>query len=187
MLFSIASVFLMFLIGLVFTPLHCLPPTFPLFLMIASCDSESCTHRLWTSYPILDLVCDFSSAGTQPGSLDSLSSGLVFLILDLPRLSLSQVPFAFLHNYTNTPPFFSCNSFSSSFLKSLVKGKGYCGNMGWAVVLIKLVPYSPLASLSSCSLWASTQHTVLLSCQLSFSVSPPPLCSSSLSYHFSIQ
>ena len=189
MLFSIASVFPDVSNWPCFHPLHCLPPTFPLFLSNgASYDTDSPVR---TDSGLLILFWTDFSLGllhAQLGSLDSLSSGLMFLIPGSHVYLSLRYPLLFcIIIQTHHPFFFSCNSFSSSFLKSLVKGEGCC-EYGVGHGVGKLVPCSPFyLTLILLPLWGSTQKTVLLSCQLSLPVSPPPLHSSSLSYHFSIQ
>ena len=191
MLFSIASVFPDVSNWPCFHPLHCLSPTFPPFPSNGALyDSESPVR---TDSGLLILFwTDFSLGQLHVllGSLDSFSSGLMFLIpgshvyLSLRYRLLFSIIIQTHHPFFF---FFSCNSFSSSFLKSLVKGEG-CSEYGMGRGVGKLVSCSPIGlPLILHPLWGSTQQTVLLSCQLSLPVSPPPLRSSSLSYHFSIQ
>ena len=81
-----------------FTPLHCLSSAFPPFLSNgASCDTESLSHRLCTSYPILDWFLS-RSAVCPAGILGFPSHGVDGPDSWFPRLSLSWVSFILLHN-----------------------------------------------------------------------------------------
>ena len=121
----------------------------------------------------------------QLGSLDSLSSGLMFLI-PASHVYLSHgypLPSSIIKQAHNL--FFSCNSFSSSFLKSLVKSEGYC-EYGMGHDVGKLAPCYPLflpLILLPLGLCPADRYSLLWT----LPVSLPPLRSSSLSYHFSVQ
>ena len=90
--------FLMFLIGFIFTPctvylqhfLHFFP-TVPHVIL------RPLSHRLWTSYPILDWFLS-RSAACPAGILGFPSHGVDVPDSWIPRLSLSWVSFTFLHN-----------------------------------------------------------------------------------------
>ena len=133
----------MFLIGFIFTPCTVyFQPFLHFFPTVPHVVPSPLSHRLWTSYPILDWFLSRSAArlavilGFPSGWLGVPDSWI-------PRLSLLWVSFIFLHNYTNTPPIvFPCTSTASNFLKSLVRVKAAV-NVGWGVGVVGLSPASP--------------------------------------------
>ena len=152
MLFSIASVFPDVSNWPCFHPLHCLPPTFPLFLSNgASYDTDSPVR---TDSGLLILFWTDFSLGllhAQLGFLDSLSSGLMFLIPGSHVYLSLRYPLLFcIIIQTHHPFFFPATHSQVAFWKVWWRVKAAV-NMGWAVVLVNLSPALPSASLSSCS------------------------------------
>ena len=152
MLFSIASVFPDVSNWPCFHPLHCLPPTFPLFLSNgASYDTDSPVR---TDSGLLILFWTDFSLGllhAQLGSLDSLSSGLMFLIPGSHVYLSLRYPLLFsIIIQTHQPFFFPATHSQVAFWKVWWRVKAAV-NMGWAMVLVNLSPALPSTSLSSCS------------------------------------
>ena len=114
----------------------------------------------WTGFS-LGLLC------AQLGSLDSLPTGLMVLIPG-SHVYLSRgypLPSSIIKQTHNLFFFFCCISFSSNFLKSLVKGEGCC-EYGMGCGGGGLVACSPLGlPLILLPLQGSAQQTVLLSCE----------------------
>ena len=125
MLFSIASVFPDVSNWPCFHPLHCLSPTFPPFPSNGALyDTKS---PVPTDSGLLILFWTDFSLGllhAQLGFLDSLSSGLMFLIPGSHVYLSRGYPLSCSIIKQTGNLFFCCISFSSNFLKSLVKGEG---------------------------------------------------------------
>ena len=187
MLFSIASVFPDVSNWPCFHPLHCLPPTFPLFLSNgASYDTDSPVR---TDSGLLILFWTDFSLGllhAQLGSLDSLSSGLMFLIPGSHVYLSLRYPLLFcIIIQTHHPFFFPATHSQVAFWKVWWRVKAAV-NMGWGVGVVGLSPALLSASLSSCSLSRALPSRPFFSPVNILPVSLP-LLRSLPSYHFSIQ
>ena len=144
MLFSIASVFPDVSNWPCFHPLHCLPPTFPPFLSNGALyDSDSPVR---TDSGLLILFWTDFSLGllhTQLGSLDSLSSGLMFLIPGSHVYLSLRYPLLFsIIIQTHQPFFFPATHSQVAFWKVWWRVKAAV-NMGWGVGVVGLSPASP--------------------------------------------